>query len=616
MYKRICLVCNEEFNSKTPQHNICYKVHLKECVICGTKFEIKISNRNKKTCSRSCNTKLGMQNRTQKAYCLFCGEEFNKRTKTHKYCKPEHLAHCPICDKEKLYSNDYIEKQEDKLIASRTCSDKCRNELRKENSLKKYGVENPMQSKEVQDKMKATNLERYGTENVFASDYGKQKIKETNLRKYGVENTLQEGSPIREDIKKKNLEKFGVEYPLQSKEIQNKIEETNLEKLGVRRPFESQEVQERIIQSNLENYGVKSTLELEEVKEKSKETMLRRNREMQEQGYIPVTDILIEYGSGWYQQKIVPIEHYNSRACVHKDYIPTIKEYSESNPFKSNFEKEIGDFVESLGVDIQRNSRSLISPLEIDIYVPEKDLAIECNGTYWHSTNVGTLKSYHLSKTMLCLEKGIRLIHINEWEWIYKRDIIKSLIKSALGIFQRRIYARNCAVKELSTKEAKEFLEINHLQGYVNSSIKLGLFYESELVQVITLGKSRFKKNEFELLRMTTLLDTQVIGGFSKLISHIPEEITEIMSYVDRSKFTGTGYINSGWELIDITSPGYSYYKDSEKLNRIATQKHKLADLLGKENFDSNLTEAENMMINGYCQVYDCGNLKVKLIRD
>ena len=96
MYTRICLVCNEEFQSETHHRNICDKVHLKECVICGTEFEVVISNRDKKTCSQSCNAKLGFQSRTQKANCLFCGEEFIKRTNTHRYCKPKHVAHCPV----------------------------------------------------------------------------------------------------------------------------------------------------------------------------------------------------------------------------------------------------------------------------------------------------------------------------------------------------------------------------------------------------------------------------------------------------------------------------------------------------------------------------------------
>ena len=571
--------------------------------------------------------------------CKFCGKGFSPKVWNQYFCSKHHLAKCEICGKEKLVKNSKIYQAKDGQLISRVaCSKEC-----------------------TEKKREITNIEKYGAANVFASDYGKQKIKEINLKNHGVENVLQHGSPIRKEINRKNLETYGVEYPLQSKEIQEKIEQTNLENLGVRRPFESQEVQDRVIQSNMENHGVRSTFELEEVKEKSKETSLRKfgtphpmqsdivkerrkqttreiygtdwavqNEEvkakisktfnsnlerMEKEGYIFSGELIDRYGTGWYQQKIVPFVFDKKRSYVHKDYIPTIKEYFERNPFKSIFEEEIGDFVESLGVDIKRNSRSVIAPLELDIYIPEKNLAIECDGMYWHSTNAGVPRDYHLKKTEACLEQGIRLIHINEWEWTNKQDVVKSIIRSALGVFSRRIYARNCEIKELSPKEAREFLEENHLQGYVNSSIKLGLFHKDELVQVITLGKSRFKKNEFELLRMATKLDTQVIGGFSKLVSHTPPEITEIISYVDKSKFTGRGYISSGWELIDTTNPGYSYFKENRKLNRIAAQKHKLADLLGEENFDPNLSETENMIANRYFQIYDCGNLKMKLVR-
>lgn len=578
-----------------------------------------------------------MSNKIRK--CKFCGKEFYPKAWNQCFCSPKHLAKCEICGKDKLVKNANIYQTEDgQLISTSACSQEC-----------------------IKKKTEITNLKKYGTTNVFSSEYCKQKIKETNLEKYGVEHIFQKDSPIRKEINQKNLELYGVEYPLQSKEIQEKIEETNLEKLGVRRPFESQEIQEKIIQNNLNNYGVRSTLELEDVKKKSREINLRNygasypmqsdevkekakqtNRErygtdwgvqneeikakiqqtfnsnlnqMENRGYVFSGRLIERYGTGWFQQKIVPILLEKKRAYVHKDYIPIIEAYFERNPFKSNFEQEVGDFIESLGIEIQRNNRSLISPLEIDIYIPEKNLAIECDGMYWHSTNAGVPRDYHLRKTELCIEKGIRLIHINEWEWTNKQEVVKSIIRSALGIYSRRIYARNCEVKELSTEEARKFLEDNHLQGHVNSSIKLGLYYKDELVQAITLGKSRFKSGEFELLRMAASLDTQIIGGFSKLLAHISENITEIISYVDRSKFTGRGYINSGWQLISTTNPGYSYFRENEKLNRIVAQKHKLAALLGEENFDPNLTESENMIANRYFQVYDCGNLKMRLVR-
>lgn len=259
---------------------------------------------------------------------------------------------------------------------------------------------------------------------------------------------------------------------------------------------------------------------------------------------------------------------------------------------------------------IVENDRSQISPKELDIYIPDKKLAIEFNGVYYHSTNMGTPKNYHLEKTIECHSAGIKLIHIHEWEWTYKQDICKSILSIALGICKNKIYARNCEVKEVDSELAKQFLENNHIQGSLNSSYRLGLFYNNELVQLITIGKSRFKEGEYELLRMCTKLNTQVVGGFSKLMKNQP--YNSLISYVDRSKFTGNGYLACGWTIDSYTSPSYAYYKGEVKLNRIAAQKHKLKALLGDENFDSSKTEFENMKNCAWLQVYDCGNIKMK----
>ncbi len=179
------------------------------------------------------------------------------------------------------------------------------------------------------------------------------------------------------------------------------------------------------------------------------------------------------------------------------------------------------------------NNREILNGKELDIYIPSKNVAIEFNGLYWHSDKQKPF-DYHKIKTELCNQKGIRLIHIFEDEWQNNKDIIKSIIKSSLGIYDRKIYARKCEIKELNNKEYKDFLVKNHIQGQINSSLKVGLFYKNELVQVAGFGKSRFKSNELELHRMCTLLNTQVIGGFSKLCKYLNQPF---ISYIDKSKF-------------------------------------------------------------------------------
>lgn len=132
----------------------------------------------------------------------------------------------------------------------------------------------------------------------------------------------------------------------------------------------------------------------------------------------------------------------------------------------SKKEKEINDFILSLGLKTIQNDRNLISPKEIDILVPSHKLAIEFNGTYWHSEKFKE-EHYHQEKFIKCRENGYKLLQIKEIDWDNKKEIVKSIICAKLGIFNERIFARKCQIKEIENKTYREFCEENHIQGYV-----------------------------------------------------------------------------------------------------------------------------------------------------
>jgi len=336
----------------------------------------------------------------------------------------------------------------------------------------------------------------------------------------------------------------------------------------------------------------------------------------QENNCTRIYTLVEKYGQGWYHANLNlrKLFHQNNTFVLNDD-IPLIEEYVGLHKYQnaSYAEKQVVEYIKSIySGELIENTKSIITPYELDIYVPDRKIAIEFDGVFYHSINAGTDKNYHLMKTEMCENLGIRLIHIFEYEWVNRQDICKSIIASALGKYQRKIYARNCDVREVSSPMAKDFLEQNHIQGAVNSSYRLGLFDKDELVQLICIGKSRFKKDEYELLRMCTKLNTQVIGGFGKLMKHQPYD--HIISYVDRSKFNGKSYRSIGFKIIDITPPSYHYVKGNKVLNRVSAQKHKLKSLLG-DSFDANKTEIENMLDNNWKMIYDCGNLKVNYER-
>lgn len=274
-------------------------------------------------------------------------------------------------------------------------------------------------------------------------------------------------------------------------------------------------------------------------------------------------------------------------------------------------ERKIAEFLKQLNLDVQTNNRLVISPYELDIYIPSKNIAIEFDGLYWHSEEHGITKNYHLNKTLACEKKGIQLIHIFENEWIYKQDIVKSRLKNLIGIYNRVVYARKCTVKEVDSKTSKEFQEETHLQGAVTAKVNLGLYDGNQLVALMTFGKCRFdKKHEWEMLRFCCKLGCRVVGGAGKLLKHFERNWhpKSLISYADRRWSQGKLYKTLGFKLDHASIPNYWYWKNANTLeSRIKYQKHKLKDIL--ETYDENLSEAENMRNNGYHRIYDCGNL-------
>lgn len=348
---------------------------------------------------------------------------------------------------------------------------------------------------------------------------------------------------------------------------------------------------------------------------------IEEKRNKYAENHIAFLDILEE--NEWFRGSVekvcrnnnINIINYMTKAWIKKSDYPKLqalmKEFKSLPHAKSHKEKELVAFIESIyrGI-INENTRRIITPKELDVYIPEKKVAIEFDGLFWHSTYINVrdklqIKTLHLEKTIACEEKGIRLIHIFEDEWDNKPEICKSIIASALGVYKEKIYARNCYVASVSKEKAEQFLNKNHIEGFIDG-IYLGLFYKNQLIQMIAYKKVWGRKTE--LYRMCTKLNTQVIGGFSKLLKHI--EADSIVSYVDRRLFNGQGYFNTGWKIIDYSKPNYFYTKGTIRENRLKYQKHKLADILGI--YDEKQSEEINMEANGYYRIYDCGTIKVQ----
>jgi len=454
----------------------------------------------------------------------------------------------------------------------------------KQTNLSKYGTECLFNAEGIKEKIKKTNLKRYGLENpaAFGTDKYNNKIKE----KYSVNNVSQLDN-VKEKKKQKYIDKYNVEYISQSSEIKDKIKQTNLIKYG----------SEYYLQSDIS---------------KTKTNNFRKNKTFNKFLKFDIQPLFSLEEWKKVKDKYQKLK-WKCKTCGNEfeDYyangrIPRCLMCFPYNTCSSKSEKEIFEYIKSLNVNVIENDRSILQGKELDIYIPNHNLAIEYNGLYWHSESYINDKNYHLNKTLECEKHNIQLLHIFEDEWLDKQEIVKNIIKMKLGVVDKKIGARKCSIKELQSKDTEKFLEENHIQGYKPAKVNIGLYYEDELVSLLTLGKPRYNKNyDWEIIRYSSLYF--ILGGFSKLLKYFTTNYTgSIITYSDRRLFDGRVYERNGFTKIEPTKPGYYYILNGNRYNRQQFQKHKLKDKL--KLFNKDLTELENMQINGYDRIYDCGN--------
>lgn len=495
-------------------------------------------------------------------------------------------AICDFCGKEKKISKKAYNAQTN-FSNKFTCSKKCSILKTNETNLKKWGVENVFQNEYIKDKIKKVNLEKYGFDNPMKSTEIQNKVRDTSLNRYGV-NWPSSSDFIKEKIKTTNLKLFGFNYPAQNIDILDKMKKTNLQKYGV------------------DNFS-KTDKFLKIISEKAFNRMSIK---------------LKKYG------KLLKIDNLESIMVCEKcggefkisNSIRNIRILNNENicsicnPFKQHhMQKEISAYIKTLCDNVIDEDRKILKNIELDIYLPELKLAFEFNGLYWHS-ELYKDKDYHLNKTIECEKSGIQLIHIWEDDWKFKQDIVKSIILNKLGRSEK-IFARKCEIKEINDNSLiRDFLDKNHIQGFVGSKIKIGLFYQNELVSLMTFGNLRRALGQkpeagtWELLRFCNKLNTSIVGGASKLFKYFINNyvVNKIISYSDNSISNGNLYKILGFKFASNSIPNYYYIINGIRYHRFNFRKDKLI----KEGFDSSKTEDIIMKERGYLKIWNAGNKK------
>lgn len=427
-------------------------------------------------------------------------------------------------------------------------------------------------------------------------------------------------------MKQKMLEKYGttstsqfIDYSkIDYNKRYEKSKQTFIEKYGVDNPAKSEDVKNKIKNTNVERYGFSVAAKNENVKDKQRKTIKERygnnmpgprashikflNQRLQELNESNITWLDKDSFRGKYDNG--PI-YYNFRCneCgnLFKDDFhsgfPICKKCNPSLNGHSKTEIEIQDFVKSIcNYDVICNDRSVLDGKELDIYIPSKKVAIEYNGTYWHgyrndeTRSLNKFKKDVEYKRVECQKKGIRLINVDECDYLNRPEVFKRFFVDLI-CERKRVYARDCTYKEIDTKTAEEFLTYYHVNGFRGGYYKCGLFYNDELICVAVFGKH--KKYENECIRLCYKTGYDIVGGWDKIQKHFGKKF---LHYVNLKYFSGE----------NKTGCGYRFVINKQLYSRQQLQKAKLIKMF--DDYDDSVSDFQNCLKHNGIAIFDCGN--------
>ena len=417
------------------------------------------------------------------------------------------------------------------------------------------------------------------------SQAAKEKSKQTCLEKYGVDNYFKVPEFIKNNYSKELISLRDI----------NRCKSIN-EKYGVNNVFQLKDVKEKIKKRNIEKYGVynysQKHLSEQQLQSLNNKEYLKNLNEIYSIGYIA---------------KLVGVDS------------TTILSYFEKLNIERNYfneticETSIKNILDKYNIQYIQNERSILNGKEIDFYLPQYKLGIECNGLYWHSEIKRPDVNYHQNKFEKCKESGVFLYQFWETEISEKIDIIESMIKNKVNL-NEKIYARKCIIKPITNIEASIFITDNHLQSIKPQAIhkSFGMYYNNKLVSVIAFNVAK----EITINRFCTLKGYNVIGGFSKFIKYTKQFFNNETFYTfsDCRYSDGGLYKNSGFEKISKNSSiDYFYCYDFTKIIHKRELRKQNIKLKHPEYYDDNKTERQMAKEIGYTRINSCKIIKWKL---
>ena len=526
------------------------------------------------------------------------------------------IATCRVCGKEHKIRKGFFNK------SGSACHKECK--IKEQSQLSPF--KDPKKREYALSKIEEKYGSKYASQNkdvakkisdVKKSKAHQERVKKTVLEKHGVENVFQ-SEEIKEKIKQTNIEKYGTEYPMQNEDIQAKLRKASRKKYGTENPRQSAKVDEKIRNTNLRRYNHENPMQNDAIKQKSMENFQEAIKDNDNFALINILrnkDFWIDIDEGMSLKEACCKYGLNYGSLTYRLVQDEFcNKYKELYSFpKTQTQNGIADIISKLGVNVKRDTRKVIPPLELDIYVPDKNFAIEYNGSYWHSECVLDSKrarSKHYNKYKACKEKDIHLFHIFEHVWQEREKQILSFIKSSLGVNSRKIPARKC---KITNTEQRQFMDNYHIQGYgIRTKQWFNLEIDGELVGSMTLSEHHRQGNENAavLNRLCFKEDVTVQGGASKLFKQFKkwakdEGYDRIVSWSDNSWAKGGVYEKLGFEMVKEYGPDYFYYdvKNHKYISKQSQQKKKTGCPEG-------MTEREWCIERGLFRIWDCGKKK------
>ena len=489
--------------------------------------------------------------------CDYCGNDFSLIQRT--YCKSH------------------------KIINKDACAD-CRTKKRKESCVVKYGVEIASKSVAVKSKVTDRPVDNYKEEILelynqgYSVNYIAQKL---NLAGTSLANFMKNlGLDITASVKKQQktmLERYGVKSILQCEEGQQKLKSTFKEKYGYENPYENQAFKDstiaKIKHTNLKKYGVEHIVQdpnrQQEFDIKRRSTRIKNGNEIEYDGKTAkelCSDIGINLSSF----------HERVRRLGLEVAVNTPK-------YETYLEALIAGILDKNNIKYTQQFR--VDRKIADFLIDDTNLLIEADGLYWHSDAIIEDKYYHANKRQHYIDNGYKCLFFRANEIKNKIDIVESMIINQLGKIPNKIYARKC---QLASGNFASFIHENHLMGRGRGQC-FALKYSGEIVSVLQI--KRLKSQDYEISRFCSKINTNVIGGFSRLLRYAERclDMKSIKTFIDLRYGSGS-YLNDFDFKSKNTNISFKWTNGEDVFHRLKFR--------GKSGYDK-----------GLVRIWDCGQL-------